>query len=125
MATLTVVASIDRSSLSSLHEWRRLASTVSRRFQLAERLLAMCQQRDRRISKKPSSDLRWEHLFKTVLKDGKKSRADPFGRRRRTLARSTNEAISPICDRCKSPFNFALNGGRFALPVDGPHTTKE
>src|SRR5215510_11118252 len=93
MATLTIVASIDRSSLSSLHEWRRLASTVSRRFQLAERLLAMCQQRDRRISKKPSSDLRWEHLFKTVLKDGKKSRADPFGRRRRTLTRSTNEQL--------------------------------
>jgi hypothetical protein len=41
-------------------------------------LLAMCQQRDCRISKKPSSDLRWEHLFKTVLKDGKKSRTDPF-----------------------------------------------
>src|SRR5262245_29334967 len=31
-----------------------------------------------RISKKPSNDLRWEHLFKTVLKDGKKSCADPF-----------------------------------------------
>jgi hypothetical protein len=43
MATLTVVASIDRSSLSSLHEWRRLASTVPRRFQHAEHLLATCQ----------------------------------------------------------------------------------
>src|SRR5262249_19405734 len=37
----------------------------------------------------------------------------------------TYKAISPICDRCRSTFNFALNGGRFALPVDGPHTTKE
>src|SRR5262249_17957180 len=37
----------------------------------------------------------------------------------------TYKAISPICDRCKSTFNFALNGGRFALPVDGPHNTKE
>jgi hypothetical protein len=37
----------------------------------------------------------------------------------------TNEAISPICDRCRSTFNFALNGDRFALPVGGPRTTKE
>src|SRR5262249_48391453 len=30
----------------------------------------------------------------------------------------------PVIDR-RSPFNFALNGGRFALPVDGPCATKE
>jgi hypothetical protein len=30
-----------------------------------------------------------------------------------------------MCDRCKPAFNFALNAGRFALPVDGPCTTKE
>src|SRR5215813_5544634 len=30
----------------------------------------------------------------------------------------------PVIDR-RSTFNFALNGGRFALPVDGPCTTKE
>jgi hypothetical protein len=30
-----------------------------------------------------------------------------------------------MCDRCKPTFNFALNGGRFALPVDGSCTTKE
>jgi hypothetical protein len=34
-------------------------------------------------------------------------------------------AISPMCDRCRSTFNFALNGDRFALPVDGPCATKE
>jgi hypothetical protein len=28
-------------------------------------------------------------------------------------------------DRRKPAFNFALNAGRFALPVDGPCTTKE
>src|SRR5260221_10390513 len=30
-----------------------------------------------------------------------------------------------MCDRCKPAFNFALNAGRFALPVDGSCTTKE
>src|SRR5258708_11955722 len=30
-----------------------------------------------------------------------------------------------MCDRCKPAFNFALNAGRFALPVDGPCTTNE
>src|SRR5262249_6544559 len=30
-----------------------------------------------------------------------------------------------MCDRRKPAFNFALNAGRFALPVDGSCTTKE
>jgi hypothetical protein len=34
-------------------------------------------------------------------------------------------AISPMCDRRKPAFNFALNAGGFAPPVDGPCTTKE
>src|SRR5262249_55970498 len=78
-------------------------------------------------------DTRWEHLFKTVLKD---TLARPFAeasslRPRKEVVRNSsalssntlmldaNEAISPICDRCRSTFNFALNGSRFALPVEG------
>jgi hypothetical protein len=34
-------------------------------------------------------------------------------------------SVSPMCDRRKPAFNFALNAGRFAPPVDGPCTTKE
>src|SRR6516225_9660765 len=34
-------------------------------------------------------------------------------------------SISPMCDRRKSAFNFALNAGRFAPPVDGACATKE
>src|SRR6516165_1649335 len=34
-------------------------------------------------------------------------------------------SISPMCDRRRPAFNFALNAGRFALPVDGSCTTKE
>jgi hypothetical protein len=30
-----------------------------------------------------------------------------------------------MCDRRKPAFNFALNAGRFALPVDGACATKE
>jgi hypothetical protein len=55
-----------------------LASTAPRRFQHAEHLTYDLPARDCRISKKPMNDLRWEHLFKTVLKDGKKPCADPF-----------------------------------------------
>jgi hypothetical protein len=78
-------------------------------------------------------------LFKTVLRD---KQARPFAElklaateRSRALIRSalpsntgaldTNESISPMYDRRKPAFNFALNAGRFALPVDGPCTTKE
>jgi hypothetical protein len=45
--------------------------SVASRFQHAERPLTTCQQRDCRISKKPSSDLRWEHLFKDSFKGRK------------------------------------------------------
>jgi hypothetical protein len=34
-------------------------------------------------------------------------------------------SISPMCDRRKPAFNFALNAGGFALPVDGSCTAKE
>src|SRR5262249_37802730 len=34
-------------------------------------------------------------------------------------------SISPMCDRRKPAFNFALNAGRFGRPVDGSCTTKE
>src|SRR5215813_5677714 len=34
-------------------------------------------------------------------------------------------SISPMCDRRKPAFNFVLNAGRFALPLDGSCTTKE
>src|SRR5262245_18202846 len=47
-----------------------------------------------------------KHSRATVLYDGTKSQPSPF------------------CDRPKSPFNFALNGRRFALPVDGPCTRR-
>jgi hypothetical protein len=93
------------------------------------------QQRDGRIGKKPSSDLRSEHLFKAVLKaqagtpflraSNLQLSANPSSAAAERRHARYESAISPMCDRCKSAFNFALNAGRFALPVDGSCTTKE
>src|SRR5262245_14033682 len=82
----------------------------------------------------PPSDSRWQRLFKAVLNDkqarlfaelqacgrGEKSCLNPF----RAVVEHWHvryKATSPICDRRRSTSNVALNGGRFALPVDGPH----
>jgi hypothetical protein len=102
------------------------------RFRRTERLFTACQQT--RMSQ-VESHLRWEHLFKTVLR-GKLARA-PYAILTHVLNKvlhecqcstatlDTKTAASPICDRCKPTFNFALNGDRFAPPVDGSCTTKE
>src|SRR5262249_120243 len=129
MATLGIVPSIDRwpchlrTNGGGWHRWPRvLLSTFGRK------------QRDCRFSKKPSGDLSWEHLFKTVLKDtqARSLRELQACGHRKKLCRSPfsavighwhhryDKAMSPTCDRSRSTFNFALNGRRFALLVDSP-----
>src|SRR5262249_39534256 len=76
------------------------------------------------------ASLRWERLFKAVLKlnlarhlarSSLTFRANIHERRCCTTARSRGLTV---CDRPKSPFNFALNGNRFAPLVDGPWTRR-
>src|SRR5215469_16549866 len=74
---------------------------------------------------------RWQRLFKAVLRDEqappfaerkacgrpKKSCPDPLSAVAEHWHARYESAISPMCDRRKPAFNFALNGDRFAPPV--------
>src|SRR6516225_1333725 len=66
MATFKIVPSIDRSSSSA-----RVAASASTASHPAFDVhpFATRQQRDGRMAKSHRCDLRWEHLFKAVLKD--------------------------------------------------------